>query len=81
MNLTKNGGKKHGSTSALTIRNLKVIIAMLQVLKLHVCMCTLLPCCSGRFSKFSHCNAVKEYHTECTNVRCCPAAVAEYQTA
>jgi hypothetical protein len=59
-----------------------------QVLKLHVCApcCAALPCCSGRFSNCiqalcSHCNAVAGYQTECTNARCCHAAVAEYQTA
>jgi hypothetical protein len=44
----------------------------------------LLPCCtfSNCMQAFcSHCNTVTGYHTACTNARCCPAAVAEYQTA
>jgi hypothetical protein len=67
----KNGREKHGSTSAQTIGNLKMTLAMLQVLKLHVRLCTLLPCCINSL-------AVAGYQLR-TRVHCCHPATAAGQ--
>jgi hypothetical protein len=77
----KNGREKHGSTSAQTIGNLKMTLAMLQVLKLHVRLCTPLPCCISRFSNCmqafcSHCNAVTYCMYEFVLLPCCSGRIS-----